>query len=266
MALKIPCSLPPKKIFASPPRKTLIVAACALTCVWMQSPVALAQHGTPVGGGHTGGGHPSAGGHGNGRPVSAPHVIPPRAAIPPAVHAPISRPPVVFGPQAGFGQRPIFIRHRVFHRSPFFVFGLTYPGWWANCGAVWALDFGCGWRVPEYPVENYVAPPLVIYEPEYVYYGGQRELVLLFLRDGTAYSVTDYWFVNDEVHFTPLEEGGTKSVEQVIGLDELDLQKTIDVNSRRGFRFVRRDEPLEQYQRDHPDANPPLVEAPQKNE
>ena len=252
MALKIPCSLLPRKI--------LIVGACALTCFWIESPVALAQHGTPVGGGH-----PVAGGHANGGPTSAPHVIPPRAAIPPAAHAPISRPPVVFGPRAGFGQRPIFIRHRVFLRAPFFRFGLVYPGWWQSCGAAWALDFGCGWRVPEYPVENSVAPPLVIYEPEYVYYGGPRELVLLFLKDGTAYSVTDYWFVNDKVHSTALEEGGTKSVEKVIGVDELDLQKTIDVNTRRGFRFVRRDEPLEQYLRDHPDANAPLVEPPPKN-
>lgn len=153
----------------------------------------------------------------------------------------------------------------MFLRPPIFRFGLAYPGWWVNCGAAWALDFGCGWRVPEYPVENYVAAPLVIYEPEYVYYGGPSELVVLFLKDGTAYSVTDYWFVNDEIHFTVLEEGGTKSIEQVIGADELDLQKTIDVNTRRGFRFVRRDEPLEQYLRDHPDANPPLVEPPPKN-
>ena len=262
MALKIPWSLLPKKICGSLPRKIRIAAACALACAWMQSPVALAQHGTPIGGGHTGG-HPAAGGHPVGGPVSAPHVIPPRSAIPPVAHAPISRPPVVLGPRAGFGQRPIFIRHRVFLRPPFFQFGLAYPGWWVNCGAAWALDFGCGWRVPEYPVENYVAPPQVIYEPEYVYYGGERELVLLFLKDGTAYSVTDYWFVNDKVHFTALEEGGTKTVEQVIGLDELDLQKTIDVNTRRGFRFVRRDEPLEQYLRDHPDANPPVVEPPQ---
>ena len=265
MALKIPCGLFPKKTCGLLPWKVLIVAACTLICVWMETPVALAQHGTPVGGGHTGGGHPAAGGHANGGPVSAPRVIPPRAAVPPAAHAPISHLPVVFGPRAGFGQRPIFIRHHVFLRPPFLRFGLAYPGWWLNCGAAWALDFGCGWRVPEYPVENYAAPPQVIYEPEYVYYGGQRELVLLVLTDGTAYSVTDYWFVKDEVHFTVLEEGGTKSVEQVIGVDEMDLQKTIDVNTRRGFRFVRRDEPLEQYLRDHPDANPPFVEPQPKN-
>jgi hypothetical protein len=39
----------------------------------------------------------------------------------------------------------------------------------------------------------------------------------------------------------------------------LDLQKTVDSNTRRGFRFVLRDEPFEQYLRDHPDGAPPAV-------
>lgn len=264
MALKIPCSLLPKKICGSLSRKILIAGVCALTCAWLQAPVALAQH-AARGGGQTG-----TGGHVGGGHVAAPHVAVPPAAHGPISHSPISRPPIshppmVFGPRTGFEQRPIFIGHRVFLRSPFFRFGLAYSGWWLNCGAAWALDFGCGWRVPEYPVENYVAPPLVIYEPEYVYSGGPRDFVLLFLKDGTEYGVTDYWFVKDEVHFITLEEGGTKAVEQAIGLDELDLQKTIDVNTRRGFRFVRRDEPMGQYLRDHPDANPPLVERPPNN-
>jgi hypothetical protein len=77
--------------------------------------------------------------------------------------------------------------------------------------------------------------------------------------------VTDYWFVNNQVHFVTLEEGGAKSVERVIGLDELDVQKTVDVNTQRGFRVVMRDEPLEQYLRDHPDANAPLLQPQQKN-
>lgn len=261
MVLKVPCGLLPKRICSLLPRKILIAGVCALSCAWFQAPGALAQHGA------------HGGGHANAVPVSAPHVIPPHAVIPPAAHVPISHapisrppishPPVVFGPRAGFGPRPIFIRNRVFLRPPFFR-GIFFPAWFLNCGPAWVWGFGCGdWRLPEYGTEYYVPPPAPIYEyPEYVYYGGPRDFVLLFLKDGTEYSVIDYWFVKDEVHFTTLEEGGTKAVEQVIGLDELDLQKTIDVNTRRGFRFVRRDEPMEQYLRDHPDANPPLVERP----
>lgn len=249
-------------------RSVWIVASCALACVWMQTSVAFAQQRGPVGRGHVGGGHAGVIGPPSGGRVSAP-----RGAVRSAPPATIPRPPVAFRQRAGFGQRvgfgprPIFPRHRVFLRAPFFAFPRgPYPGWWLNCGYLWIWDLGCGyWRLPEYGAESYVAPPPLIYEyPVYVY-GGDHEFVQLFLKDDTAYSVTDYWFVNDEVHFTVLEEGGTKSVEQVIGLDELDVPKTIDVNARRGFRVVRRDEPVEQYLRNHPDANPPLLEPPPKN-
>jgi hypothetical protein len=69
--------------------------------------------------------------------------------------------------------------------------------------------------------------------------------------------VTDYWLVDGRIHFTILEEGGTKSVEHVVPFNELDLQRTIDVNTQRGFRFVLRNESLEQYLWDHPDSSPP---------
>jgi len=39
------------------------------------------------------------------------------------------------------------------------------------------------------------------------------------------------------------------------------LRRTVEVNTRRGFRVVRRDEPLEQYFREHPDATPPELIA-----
>jgi hypothetical protein len=80
-----------------------------------------------------------------------------------------------------------------------------------------------------------------------------------------VYNVIDYWLVDGQIHFTMLDESGTKSVEHVIGFDELDLQKTIDVATERGFRFVLRNEPVERYLRDHPDPTPPVAPPP-KNE
>jgi hypothetical protein len=62
-----------------------------------------------------------------------------------------------------------------------------------------------------------------------------------------------------------VEDDPTKPAEHVVPLDELDLQKTIDVNTRRGFRMVFRDEPWQQYLKDHPDLTPPDLAAPQKN-
>ena len=136
--------------------------------------------------------------------------------------------------------------------------------WWPICGPVWDWEFGCnGSPLYGYGFENYVT--VQPYEnPAYLYGREERERVWLFLKDGTVYSVTDYWFVNGQIHFIMVEEGGTKS-EQVIGFDELDSQRTIDVNTQRGFRFVLRNEPWEQYLRDHPDFTPPVVSPPQKN-
>jgi hypothetical protein len=62
-----------------------------------------------------------------------------------------------------------------------------------------------------------------------------------------------------------VEEGDDRAVEHVIPFDELDLQRTIDVNTRRGFRMVLRDEPWQQYLKDHPDLTPPDLRPPQEN-
>jgi hypothetical protein len=76
-------------------------------------------------------------------------------------------------------------------------------------------------------------------------------------------TVTDYWVVGGELHYKTLEEGGTKSVEREIGFDELDLQRTIDIASARGFRFVLRNEPLERYLENAPEAAPPVSPPPE---
>ena len=77
------------------------------------------------------------------------------------------------------------------------------------------------------------------------------------------YNVNDYWFVDDQIHFTMLDESGRKSVSRSSPLT-IWMHKP-SVNSRRGFRVVMRSEPIEQYLRDHPDLTPPLLEPPQKN-
>lgn len=107
---------------------------------------------------------------------------------------------------------------------------------------------------------NYVSPA---YEtPEYVFGEQRPDLPQLFLKDGSILSVTDYWLVDDQLHFTMIEEYGGKPVEHVIPFDALDLQKTVDENTRQGFRFVLRNEPFDQYVRDHPEGPPPVVTPP----
>jgi hypothetical protein len=242
-------------------RKTLIVAACVLVSACIQTPVALAQRGAGRVGG--GGGHFNSGGR-----IGIPHGV-----APPPSPARILRPPVFAGPRVGspafaFRQHPIF-RHPVFRHpelfgAPFLGAGLGFNSFWCpNCGPFWTWGFSS--PLYWYGFENYVTPQP--YEsPLYVYNGEERELVQLYLKDGTVYNVTDYWLVNGQIHFTMIDETGTKSVEQVIGFDELDLQRTIDVNTQLGFKFVLRNEPWQKYLQDHPDLTPPAGPPSQKNQ
>jgi len=69
----------------------------------------------------------------------------------------------------------------------------------------------------------------------------------LVFKDGTTYSVTDYWRVDDQLHFVTVEEGGTKSVPHIVPFADLDVQRTTDRNTAQGFRFVVRDKPIEQW-------------------
>jgi hypothetical protein len=174
--------------------------------------------------------------------------------------------------RTGVGIGPIYpFRPRFPFGRPFFRFGIGFgfnADWWPAFCPFWGWGFGCTDYLPNYgPIygpapQSYVGPQIYEY-PVYFYGSGTPAMVQLFLKDGTAITVTDYWFVDGQIHFTVPEEG-EKPEEQVIGLDELDLQRTIDVNTRRGFRFVRRNEPWEQYLRDHPDETPPPVKPPEK--
>jgi hypothetical protein len=88
--------------------------------------------------------------------------------------------------------------------------------------------------------------------PTYVYVGDTTtDHPQLVFNDGTTYTVRDYWRVDDQLHFITIEDGGTKSVEHTVSFRNLDVQKTSDTDAARGFRFVLRDEPIEQWLRDH---------------
>jgi hypothetical protein len=150
----------------------------------------------------------------------------------------------------------------------FLIFGNPFWGsnfcWWATCGTYWTSGFIYN-PLPSYDYGPAVYSPQVYETPVYIYGDEGSQVPQLFLKDGSVINVTDYWVVDDLLYFTLVQEEGGKPVEQVVAFDELDVQKTVDVNSRRGFRFVLRNEPVEQYLRDHPDGTPPpLVHPPQQ--
>jgi hypothetical protein len=213
-------------------------------------------------------------------------VMPPMPVPPvnhaPAYHAPVYQPPVyrvpsyspgISAPSIARPNNPIGVRPPYFPvRPPAFRF-YTFPVvsspfwqpnfcWWATCNPLWMSTFIYNaapltqWNPP-----NYVEQP----PPARVYiYGGERpDYPQLFLKDGSVLYVTDYWLVDGQLHFMLMEQEGVKPTEEIISFDELDLQKTSDIDTQRGFRFMLRNEPFEQYVRDHPEGPPSNAINPQ---
>jgi hypothetical protein len=256
--------------------KILVVTAGVLACTCLQAPVALAQHGG--GGGHFGGG-----GFGGGHfaPPPAAHAPSSHSAAAPRTHGPSSPPPVGAGayyrPVGPPFRSPIYpgygygYGYPFYFGNPFWGFGFGWgfnSCWWPSydlfCGwgfgyAPWGYGYGYDGGGGGYAAGNYVAATPNYSAPSYAYAGESRDLPQLYLKDGTVYSVTDYWLVDNQLHFLTMEQGGAQRVEHVVDFDDLDMQTTIDAATRRGFRFVLRNEPLEQYLQDHPDAEPPPV-------
>lgn len=243
-------------------KKLLIVVSCPLV-VCVSTPPALAQHPAARTGGVV---HISA------PPI--PHV--PIFSAPvihaPIIYAPISTPRISISPSAGATGTAVFLPFRrpirrfppvlVIYESPF-LFGGPLSGL-NSCGAA-TCDLFWFWTLGSTTVSspgptNYIAQ--VNETPAYVYGEERPDLPQLFLKDGTILSVTDYWVVDDQLHFTIIEESGTKPAEHVVPFDTLDLQTTVDANTRRGFRFVLRNEPFQQYLRDHPEGPLPTVTLP----
>jgi hypothetical protein len=59
--------------------------------------------------------------------------------------------------------------------------------------------------------------------------------VLLYFKDGSMSLATDYWLADNKLHYVVSYSG-----ESVTGMDQLDLQRTIDENAKRGVHFSLR--------------------------
>ena len=231
---------------------------CLSVLAWAQHPVAAPVH-----------------------PVAPAHVYAPPAYHAPVISPPIQRPPIMYAPNpaplhnvpyaGGYRSsivvppvRPIHPIRRppplfIIYNQPFF-FGQPF---WQNS---FCWDVECNWfwpLVPDYATISSSAPSNYVAQPPeiqvYVYGDEREDRPQLYLKDGTILNVTDYWVVDNQLHFKVIDDSSAKPVEQVIPFEELDLQKTVDANARRGFRFLLRNEPFDEYVRDHPDGPPPAV-------
>lgn len=216
-------------------------------------------------------------------PIAPVHASPPPVFHAPVIQTPIMHAPVMDAPRTMPPQRPLFLpagtpgiavirppRRPTRPFPPFILlytppFALGGPFWRSNfcwpatCDLFFPWTFGYT-SVSSAGPTNYVSQ--VDETPVYVYGYEREDTPQLYLKDGTILNVTDYWVVDDQLHFTMIEESGTKPAEQSIPFEALDLQKTVDVTTAKGFRFVLRNEPFEQYLRDHPEGQPPDVVPP----
>ena len=65
-----------------------------------------------------------------------------------------------------------------------------------------------------------------------------EQITTLVLKDGIAFSVTDYWVEDGKLGYVT-----TYQRENTIDLDRLDLEQTVKLNSMRGIPFVLRERP-----------------------
>jgi hypothetical protein len=175
------------------------------------------------------------------------------------------RRPIGFPPRPG---QPIFIG------VGFFWFGYPYWGFLTpGCNPFWAWPwvygcssfgywdgysgFGPAFDSSAYGQDNEEETGQQAQEPETFAWSpppesspeeieAEKPITVLFLQNGAVYAITDYW-IQDGKFYYATSYGGQNS----INLDDIDLQKTVEVNAKRGVEFILKPSP------DRNPQNPP---------
>lgn len=84
----------------------------------------------------------------------------------------------------------------------------------------------------------YAAPPSDAGQSSTEGTSQQQPYVILYLKDGSSYAVSDYWLSGGKLHYVTSYGG-----ENVIDQSQLDLQRTVNENATRGVDFTLRPEP-----------------------
>jgi|GEM_PF-3187164 len=86
---------------------------------------------------------------------------------------------------------------------------------------------------------------------------GASNVTMIYLKDGTTFSVTDYWLAGNKLHY--VTENG---VEQTIDADQIDLQLTTDQNASRGVSVTLKPAPANAAPPSAAPASPAPANAP----
>jgi hypothetical protein len=133
-----------------------------------------------------------------------------------------------------------------------FNFGFSAPLWWGPTWPWWSGGYPYG---PPYGYSLPYDAGLIYNSPAYS--GPQSDdssasgtfsrtaksaenssAILLYLKDGTMYSVRDSWLANGKLHYTAMDR-----TEGVVELDAVDFQRTVDENAQRGAPFTLKPNP-----------------------
>lgn len=186
------------------------------------------------------------------------------------------------GPYSGM----ILPLHNFRHGFGFgFGFGLR-PCWIINpCGFGYGLGYGYGlfggygngWFYPTYDDEEATEPgveetypstpdftaeyynsepPFLPPPPENAQAQGNGPLIELVLTDQTVFPVESYWLQDNKLYYVT-----TYNIKTSIPLSELDLQKTVDMNYKRGVTFSLTPQPPQS--QENPQDNPQSPDSQQ---
>jgi hypothetical protein len=191
------------------------------------------------------------------------------------------------GGASGVGRPGVDLHRRIFPipRRPIYppvfypVFGFPWFGsgfglgfGLGSCDPFWGWSFTCndflygGYGDGSYGPDEF-APPLYVgpAEPDYIPVppdnntAGEQDEAVLYLKDGTVFLISEYWLENNQIHYVSGD-----GIEHIIDLDSVDLQKTVDVNAKRGVAFTLRPAPDSNSEPGQVPAQPP-AQAPDGN-
>ncbi|MHB8541928.1 MAG: hypothetical protein ACYDCD_13470 [Candidatus Acidiferrales bacterium] len=78
-----------------------------------------------------------------------------------------------------------------------------------------------------------------------------QPIVELVMKDGTVFGVTSYWLLNDRLYYIT-----TYQIQSSIPMNQLDLQKTVDMNWKRGVAFTLTPQAPAQQPQQNPQPRP----------
>lgn len=147
--------------------------------------------------------------------------------------------------------------------APFFFSGFGCAGFFNPCGIGFGpfsnfafglgfgeFEWGNGWfyppapEIPPAPVNPTESNPPPDYSTGYFYLpevpysepqanAQQKQTIKLVLKDGTIFDVYSYWAQDNRLFYIT-----TYNIKTSIPLDDLDLQKTVDLNQKLGVTFT----------------------------